>query len=158
MFYIAAIVALIISLLNNKDKTLKGIKIGFKKLSKMAPVFMTMLMVVAIVLYLVPNETISTVLGNKNLLSGTLIASLVGSLTMMPGPIVYPLCGILREQGVPYTVISAFSISLMMVGIVTFPLEKSYFGVRFTIFRNILTFIITLIIAILIGLIYGEII
>jgi uncharacterized membrane protein YraQ (UPF0718 family) len=158
MFYIAAIIALTISFFANKKRTIKGIKIGFKKLTKMTPIFMTMLMIVAIVLFLVPNEAISTVLGSKNLFTGTVIAALVGSLTMMPGPIVYPLCGILKEQGVSYTVISAFSISLMMVGVVTFPLEKSYFGLKFTIVRNIVSFVIALIVAVIIGLWFGEIV
>lgn len=44
----------------------------------------------------------------------------------------------------------------MMVGIVTYPVEKDFFGLKITIIRNVISLIIALIVSILIGLFYGE--
>jgi len=45
---------------------------------------------------------------------------------------------------------------LMMVGILTYPVEKEYFGVKVTIVRNVISFGIALIIALIIGICFGE--
>jgi len=58
------------------------------------------------------------------------MASFFGSITLMPGFIAFPLCGILLKKGVTYMVLSAFSTTLMMVGFVTFPLEKNILGLK----------------------------
>ena len=75
---------------------------------------------------------------------------------MMPGFIVFPLCGILLNKGVSYMVLSAFTTSLMMVGILTYPIEKEYFGAKVTIARNIISLITALIVAVSIGFFFGE--
>ena len=85
------------------------------------------------------------------------IATILGSITLMPGFIAYPMCGILLQKGVSYLVISAFTTTLMMVGILTFPVEKEYFGIRVALIRNVIGLIIAIVIAIAIGFIYGEI-
>jgi len=76
---------------------------------------------------------------------------------MMPGFIAFPLCGILHDQGVPYAILASFSTTLMMVGVMTFPLEQKYLGTKVTIIRNVVGLLMALIIAVVIGLIYGEI-
>jgi ABC-type nitrate/sulfonate/bicarbonate transport system permease component len=57
---------------------------------------------------------------------------------------------------VPYAVLGAFSTTLMMVGVATFPLEKKFLGSKVTIIRNLLGLVIALMIALVIGLAYGE--
>ena len=74
----------------------------------------------------------------------------------MPGFVAFPLAGILQNNGVPYMVISAFTTTLMMVGIVTFPLEKAFFGTKVALLRNILGFMIALIVAIGTAFFFGE--
>ena len=120
------------------------------------PPFMSILIMLSIVLYFVPNELIVDYLGDSNSYSGVFIASIIGAITVMPGPIVYPLCGIMVSKGVSYGVIAAFSSSLMMVGIVTFPIEKSYFGFKFTLLRNIISLFIALVIAVVFSLVDGR--
>lgn len=154
--YILTSILLIISLFSNKDKTVKALKIAWKKFLKIMPAFGKMLILVSIVLYILPDEVMLKYLGNKNIFLGTILAALLGSLTMMPGFIAFPLCGILVEKGVSYMAIASFSTSLMMVGILTYPVESEYFGKKLTIVRNIVSLIIALIIAVIVGLIYGE--
>lgn len=51
--------------------------------------------------------------------------------------------------------IAAFISSLMMVGVVTAPVEIKYFGKRLTIIRNFMAFIFSLIVALIIGKVVG---
>ncbi|MFP4456949.1 MAG: hypothetical protein ACLFPS_04755 [Clostridia bacterium] len=149
---------IILSFIIDKDKTIKGVKIGLKKLKKILPQFLLMLILISIVLYLLPGEVISKYLGGNHLIINTVVAAFLGSITMMPGFIAFPLCGILLTQGVSYMVLAAFSTTLMVVGFVTFPIEKQYYGISLSIKRNLFCFMIGIIVAIAVGLVFGEII
>lgn len=159
MYYTYAITGLIllISFIINKQKTIKAIKISFIKFKKIFPTFITMLILVSIILFLFPDEVISNYLGNSSKFISVLLASFIGSITLMPGFVAFPLSGILLTKGVSYMVLSAFTTTLMMVGIITFPLEKEYFGIKVTIIRNIISFFIALAVAVMTGIFFGEI-
>ena len=159
MYYTYAITGLIllISFIINKQRTIKAVKISFIKFKKIFPTFITMLIFVSIILFLFPDEVISNYLGNSSKFISVLLASFIGSITLMPGFVAFPLSGILLTKGVPYMVLSAFTTTLMMVGIITFPLEKEYFGVKVTVIRNTISFFIALIVAVITGILFGEI-
>ncbi|NOY69321.1 MAG: hypothetical protein GXP53_07495 [Deltaproteobacteria bacterium] len=157
ILYIATGLALLISLIADREKTHRAVKISVKKLLNILPAFITMLVLVSIVLYLVPDSMITALLSGRNIFSGTIIASIAGSITLMPGFIAYPLCGILLKKGVTYMVLSAFSTTLMMVGVLTFPIEKAYFGTWVTILRNLVSFGIAIAVAVATGIVFGEI-
>jgi len=154
--YIATGLTLLISFIVNRAKTLKAVKIAFKQLATIFPAFLTMLILVSIVLFFVPDKIISNYLGNNNKLIGVVLASLFGSITLMPGFIAFPLSGILLKKGVSYMVLSSFTTTLMMVGILTYPVEKKYFGTKVTIIRNIVSLLISLIVALSVGFFFGE--
>ena len=155
--YIVTGVAVLISFIASSEKTLRAVKITIKRFTSILPAFLIMLILVSIVLFLVPDIVISNYLGADNKLSGVLLSSFLGSIILMPGFIAYPLCGILLSKGVPYMVLSAFVTTLMMVGVLTYPIEKEYFGIRVTIIRNVLSLFIALIIAVMTGIFFGEI-
>ncbi len=54
-------------------------------------------------------------------------------------------------------VLSAFTTTLMMVGVLTYPIERQYFGRSVTLIRNAISLIIALIVALVVGLVFGEI-
>ncbi len=155
--YIVAGLALLISFTVNREKTFKALKIAAKRFVNILPAFLTMIILVSIALFLIPDEVISNYLGIDNKLVGVFWASLFGSITLMPGFIAYPLCGILLKQGVPYMVLAAFATTLMMVGVLTYPIEKEYFGIKVTIVRNVISLFIALIVAVMTGIFFGEI-
>ena len=155
--YIIAGLAVLISFIVNREKTLKALKIAARRFINILPAFLVMLILVSIILFLVPDEVISSYLGIDNRLVGVFWASLFGSITLMPGFIAYPLCGILLKQGVPYMVLAAFATTLMMVGVLTYPIEKEYFGIKVTIVRNVISLFIALIVAVMTGIFFGEI-
>lgn len=135
---------------------MQALKIAAKKFIDIAPDLFVMIALVSVSLYFLPEQTVASYLGDHNIGFSVLMAILVGSITMMPGFIAFPLCGLLLRQGVPYTVLGAFTTTLMMVGVVTFPLERSYFGSKVTMLRNGVSLLIALLVALLIGLFYGE--
>jgi uncharacterized membrane protein YraQ (UPF0718 family) len=45
----------------------------------------------------------------------------------------------------------------MLVGILTYPIEKAYFGIKVTIIRNMLSFFIAIVVALMTGIFFGEI-
>ena len=145
------------SFLANRKKTLSALKIAAKRFVKILPAFLTMIILVSIVLFLLPDEVISDYLGGSNKFIGVIFASLFGSITLMPGFIAFPLAGILLKEGVAYMVLAAFTTTLMMVGILTAPIEKAYFGIKVTVIRNIVSFFIALVITVVIGIFFGEI-
>jgi uncharacterized membrane protein YraQ (UPF0718 family) len=82
-----------------------------------------------------------------------MISAGIGSITLIPGFIAFPLAKILLENGAGISQIAAFISTLMMVGIITIPLEIKYWGKKATFIRNALAFIFSIIIAMTMGVI-----
>ncbi len=152
-----ASIGLIISAIVDRQKTVKSLKTSWNLFLKILPLLLVTLMIVSITLFFLPDHVIAKYLGTSDVMVGALLASVIGAVSLLPGFITFPLCGLLLNQGVSYTVLAAFTTSLMMVGIVTFPIESKYFGKKLTLIRNISSFIIALIISLVIGIIYGEV-
>lgn len=118
---------------------------------KLLPVLLSMLALVSIVLFLLPEKTLVKFMGEESGITGWGIAALFGSVALIPGFIAYPLCGILVKSGVTYSIIAVFITTLMMTGFLTLPVEAKFFGWRVSIIRNL----VSLAAALLIGLIMG---
>lgn len=153
--YIATLVALVCSFLFDREKTAKGVKVGFKKLMKILPSYMKLLVLIAVILFF-SDRLIVEYLGQSNRLLGMGTGLVLGAITIMPGFIAYPLAGVLVQKGVSYAVVAAFVTSLMMVGILTYTIEKEFLGAKAAIIRNTASLVIAAVIALSVGLIYGE--
>ncbi|PRX27209.1 hypothetical protein BX659_11774 [Orenia metallireducens] len=158
MIYLLTLLLTIVLFIRDREKTIAGVKLGIKKLIKNLPVFLNMIILVSISLYFVSDELIVRFLGESSGIIGLLLAILLGSISLMPGFIAFPLAGILLDKGVSYMVIGGFTTTLMMVGVLTYPIEKEFFGVRVTIIRNLISLLIALLVSVLVGIFYGEII
>ncbi|MBS3741564.1 MAG: permease [Candidatus Cloacimonetes bacterium] len=156
IFYAIVLILSLVSLIVNKNKTEQAYKIAIQKLLNILPSLLLMVILVSVVLYFTPDKTIVNLLGKNNQFLGVVLGLFFGSITLMPGFIAFPLAGILLEKGVLYMVLSAFTSSLMLVGILTYPIEKDYFGAKVTIMRNSISLVITAIIALATGLAFGE--
>ena len=155
--YVATCLAILVSHGANQKKTIEAIKIAIKKFINILPAFLIMLILVSITLFFVPDKAISKYLGINNKFFAIILASFFGSITLIPGFIAFPLCGILLTKGVSYMVLSAFTTTLMMVGVITYPIEKEYFGAKVTIIRNGVSLLIALVVAVMTGIFFGEI-
>ncbi len=156
VLYVLSIGALALSLYASPAKTGQALRVALRRFLKLLPPFLTMLVMVALVLAALPKEVFVRYLGGDNLALTTAAAALLGSLTLMPGFIAFPLSGLLLQQGVPYIVLAAFTTTLMMVGVLTFPIERSYLGTRIALVRNLISLLIALGVALAIGLYFGE--
>jgi uncharacterized membrane protein YraQ (UPF0718 family) len=155
--YIVTGVLLVVSFVADREKTVSGVKIGIKKFRTILPNYLKLLILIAIVLFFAEG-LIVRYLGQENALVGLLAALVLGSVTIMPGFIAYPLAGVLVNRGVLYMVVAGFVITLQMVGVLTYPVEKEYLGVKATVIRNGMSFVIAAIISLAIGLIFGEVV
>jgi uncharacterized membrane protein YraQ (UPF0718 family) len=154
---IGTIFAVIVSLIFNRKKTLAGFKMGLRMFLNMLPPFLTVLIGISFVLALLPKETLIKLMGAESGLLGFSIAAILGSIALIPGFIAFPLSAVLLKNGVSYSVVSVFITTLMMVGIVTLPLEKKYFGWKTALMRNGLCLLGALVIGVLMSLLWGLI-
>jgi uncharacterized membrane protein YraQ (UPF0718 family) len=154
--YIITIICLVVSFYYNKKKSVKALKIAWKKFSNILPAFLVMLVFVSIALGVIPEDIYTTFLSKGNPIVSFISGLSLGSIAMMPGFIAFPLSGILLSKGVSYTTLSVFTSSLMLVGVLTFPVEKKYLGFNVAFARNIISVITAIVIALVTGLCYGE--
>ena len=145
--YIAAAVLLSVSFLKDKGKTLSALKKAWKAFENILPQFLGVLVLTGIIIAVLNPQTISRIIGKDSGWLGTLGAALVGSITLIPGFVAFPTAALLLQNGAGYMQIAAFVSTLMMVGVVTFPIEKVYFGVKIAVIRNVLAFFFSFLVA-----------
>jgi len=153
LLLILTTISLVISFYFDKQKTFLGIKKGLKMFLTLLPTVLNVLIFVSIFLVLVPQNLLIKLLGKNSGVLGIIIASLLGSISLMPGIISFPLSKILLHNGASYTVVTTFLTTLMMVGVITLPIEIKYFGLKVSLLRNVLSFLGAIIIALIIGVI-----
>ncbi len=147
------VIGLIFSFIKSKEKTEKAFIVARKALLKSAPSLLTVIGVVGLTLGILTPEKISSLVGLEAGFTATIVAAVVGAITLIPSLIAFPLAGSLFRSGATITTISAFITTLVMVGIVTIPIEIKTLGKKFTIMRNGLGFIAALVIAGIMGVV-----
>jgi len=146
-------VCLIVSLIKSKEKSKKAFKVAGKALLKSAPSLLTVIGIVGLTLGILTPETISNMVGAEAGFTATIVAAILGAITLIPSLVAFPLAGSLLRSGATVMTISAFITTLVMVGIVTAPIEIKTLGKKFTLLRNGLGFLAALMIAGLMGMI-----
>lgn len=149
--YIITALALGVSFYKSKDKTILALKKAWKSFENILPQFLSILLIIGFVLSILNANQISELIGQESGWKGVLIASIIGSITLIPGFIAFPLASALLNNGAGYMQIGAFISTLMMVGIVTVPLEIKFFGKKAAILRNSLAFVFSLFVAFMLG-------
>ena len=94
---------------------------------------------------------IADMLGSYDIVTGTVVAALVGCITLIPAFVAFPLVGTLIDGGAHLVPSVAFLTTLTMVGIKTLPLEAKEFGLKFALIRSGLSFIAAILIAFIMG-------
>lgn len=153
LLYGVALLFLVISFFKDKKKTKISLKKAWKAFENILPEFLVVLLLVGVLLALLNAEVISKIIGADSGWLGVLLASIVGAITLIPAFIAFPMAAMLLQGGAGYMQIGAFVSTLMMVGVVTMPVEMKYFGKRLTILRNILAFLFSFVVAYIIGLV-----
>ncbi|MHB0896019.1 MAG: permease [Spirochaetales bacterium] len=155
ILYVIAGVGLLASLLKDRGKTVKALKKAWKAFEGILPQLLVVLILVAVTLAVLDTATIARYLGSGSGPLGVIIAALVGAITLIPGFVAFPAAAALLNAGAGATQIAAFVSSLMMVGVVTLPMEMKYFGRRAALLRNGFAFIFSFVAAIFVGWVVG---
>jgi uncharacterized membrane protein YraQ (UPF0718 family) len=155
IIYVLAGGLLLLSFLKDRKKTKMALKKAWKSFENILPQFLSILIIIGIMLAVLSPETISKLIGQQSGWIGMVIAAVIGSITLIPGFIAFPLASALLKNGAGFMQIAVFISTLMMVGIVTVPVEIKYFGKKATILRNALAFMFAFIVAIVIGVVLG---
>lgn len=134
-------------------KTKNTLKSAFFMMKEMLIDIIGIMAIIGWFLAIIPESSIKALLGNTNELISTLWGAAIGTITIIPAFIAFPLSKSLYVSGANLTAIAAFITTLTMVGFATFPIEKKYFKTKFSIVRNISAFFMAIIIAILMGVI-----
>ena len=151
---ITAVLA-IISFVFDRSKTIRGLKKGLMQFLKILPTLLSVIIIISIVLHFVSNDLLRHYLGESAGWGAYFSAAVIGSVALLPGFIAYPVAGILVKTGVSYAVIAVFITTLMMVGILTIPIEARYFGLNTTLIRNGLSFIGAIVVGALMVFVYS---
>ncbi len=151
VLYALALSALAASLVKSREKTVLALKKTWKSFENILPQLLTIMLVIGLMLSVLTPEQISRLLGTRSGWLGVLVAAVVGSVTLIPGFVAFPLAAALLKSGAGYMQIAAFLSTLMMVGIVTMPVEIGYFGKKAAAVRNISAFFFSLMVAMVMG-------
>lgn len=97
--YLLAVIFLMVSYKRDKKKTKMALKKAWKSFENIMPQFLTILAFLGMVLALLSPDVISHLLGQKAGWQGLIIASIIGSITLIPGFIAFPVAAILLMSG-----------------------------------------------------------
>ena len=149
--YSAAGIGIVYSLFKDKKKTNEALKKAWKAFANILPEFLTVLLIIGLSLAALTPEMISGIIGSSSGVLGVALASIVGAITLIPGFIAFPLAKALLDGGAGLVPVAAFVSTLMMVGVITLPLEVKFFGKRIAYTRNAMAFGFSILIAVIMG-------
>ncbi|MDI3537306.1 MAG: hypothetical protein PWR12_322 [Eubacteriaceae bacterium] len=151
--YVVAGLLLLVSFYKDRKKTKMALKKAWKAFENILPEFLVVILLVGLLLTVINEEVISNIIGEKSGWLGVFLAAATGSITLIPGFVAFPMTALLLEGGAGYMQIGAFISALMMVGIITLPVEMKYFGKKLAIARNFLAFLFSFVVALVIGVV-----
>jgi len=155
ILYGLAAAGLVVSFLKDKKKTKAALMKAWKAFENILPQTLVIFLILGFALAIFSPETIRKLIGEESGYLGALVAAVLGSVTLIPGFIAFPLAAALLKSGAGYMQIAAFVSTLMMVGIITIPIERKTFGMKAALTRNIAAFVFSLIVAVTMGMVLG---
>jgi uncharacterized membrane protein YraQ (UPF0718 family) len=155
LLYALAIIGLAISFFKDRQKTKSALVKAWKSFENILPQILVIFLIIGFALAIFPPETIRKLLGAESGMLGVIAAAVLGAVTLMPGFVAFPLAAALLKSGAGYMQLAAFVSALMMVGVVTIPIERKTFGMRATLTRNIAAFCYSLVVAVVMGVVLG---
>ena len=133
-------------------QTENGLKENFKKTLRtfinVLPIIIGMILVTSLVVTVFEEQISSGVFGNGDILD-TLLGASIGSIATGHPLASYLLGGEMLRGGVGLIAVTALLVTWVTVGIVQLPAEALMLGMRFAVYRNIISFTAAIIIAFL---------
>ena len=156
ILYSAAIILLALSWKKSPEKTRQSLKKAWRSCTGVLPLFFAILICMGFLLSFVDESVIRQVVGRESGMAGIALSGLLGSVTLIPAFAAYPAAAELLRVTGGYAQITMLITSLMMVGVVTFPLECRFFGVKAAAWRNVLSLLYAFALSVFMGMIFGA--
>lgn len=155
IFYILAAAGLLWSYTKDRQKTKQSLKKAWISFEAIFPAFALILLFLGIALATISPATVKQMLGEDSGTLGIITASIIGSVTLIPGFIAFPLAKAVLDMGAGITQVAVFISTLMMVGIVTAPMELQVFNTRTVLLRNGMSLLYSFAVAFVLGRVVG---
>lgn len=153
LLLLCTVAALVWSFFKDKKKTIIGLKAAGGRLLQTGSQILGIMALIGMFLTVVPEGAIKSVLGRSSQFLSAVYGAVIGTVTIIPAFIAFPLSASLVESGAHIIAVATFITTLTMVGFATMPVEIKYFGKRFTYVRNLLSFVAALVIGLGMGVI-----
>jgi uncharacterized membrane protein YraQ (UPF0718 family) len=147
--YVLTGLLLFISFRKDRKKTIQGLRKSWKAFENILPLFLSIIIIIGLGLALLSPQVISKWIGEKSGWLGIAAAAFIGSVTLIPGWITFPLAAVLLKSGAGFIQITVFVSTSMMVGVVTMPMEIRYLGRKVAVFRNTLALVFSFIVSLI---------
>lgn len=154
ILYSLAILLLAISFIKDRGKTGTAVKKAAMIFKNLLPEILAIMLFVGLSLAIMTPDIISGMIGAESGMFGITLATIIGSIAMIPSFVVFPLGETLLESGAGYPQVAAFVAAMMSVGIASLPMERKVFGPEFAIKRNAYALLYTLLFTLLIWGVY----
>jgi len=122
---------------------------AFKSFITTFPLLLGIILLIGLFKVIISQEMISS-LFTGDMLSDTALGSIIGSISAGNAVTSYIIGGELIKNGVSFFAVTSFIVAWVTVGVVQLPAEAAFFGKRFAIARNIISFILCFVVTILI--------
>ena len=113
------------------------------------PLLLGIILIIGLFRVIISQEMVSS-LFTGDMLRDTTLGSVIGSISAGNAVTSYIIGGELLKNGVSFFAVTSFIVAWVTVGIVQLPAEAAFFGKRFAIARNIISFILCFVVTILV--------
>ena len=130
----------------NKPTIKKAFINSFKSFVSILPMMFAIIGIVAIFQVYVTPDIISSIFGYSKF-ADIFTGTIAGAVSQGQGSISFVIAEGLKAQGVSLYALSTFTLAWVTLGFLQLPAEASLFGIKFTVYRNILAFISTVLVS-----------
>jgi len=124
----------------------KALKKAIMSLISMMPMLLGVIGLIGIMQTYITPDMLSTLFG-YGVVADIGTGTLMGAISAGNPAVSYIIAEELLTQGVTLYAVTAFILAWVTLGIVQLPAEASVFGLRFTVYKNILTLLSTILVA-----------
>ena len=157
ILYSTALIFLFLSWRKSREKTRAALRKAWKSCVGVLPLFFAILLCMGFLLAFVDESVIRQIVGKESGMAGIALSGLIGSVTLIPAFAAYPAAAELLRVTGGYAQITMLITSLMMVGIVTLPMESRFFGLKAALWRNGLGLVYSFALAVFVGAVFGGV-
>jgi uncharacterized membrane protein YraQ (UPF0718 family) len=154
-FYGLAAAGILWSYTKDREKTAQSLKKAWKAFDNILPAFALILLLIGATLAVVSPAAVNQLLGANSGAIGMVVAAAIGSITLIPGFIAFPLAKTVLDMGAGIMQVAVFISTLMMVGVVTAPMETQFFSRKTMLLRNGLSLLFSFLVAVVLGKVVG---